>query len=182
MFSLPPMPSWQGLHPLIVHFPIALLLITPLVILIGAAVRPQRARPYLYVALLLMLLGTTGIYFAVETGEAAARLAERSPEINLTLQRHQQLAERTRAIFTTLTVFFAMIVVVPEWLKRRPRMVTTGLPLLFLLLYVAGVLSLVNTAHNGGRLVHEFGVHAVIAPSQPSPSGTTLQEAHHEGD
>jgi uncharacterized membrane protein len=36
MIALPPIPSWEGLHPLIIHFPIVLLLIAPFLILIGA--------------------------------------------------------------------------------------------------------------------------------------------------
>ncbi len=177
MFTLPPIPSWQGLHPLIVHFPIALLLIAPLLVLIGAVVNPERARPYLYSALLLMLIGTTAIYFAVETGEAAGKLAERSPEINPVLEHHQHLAERTRMIFTTLSVFFAMIVILPAWLKQKSRLVTSVGPIVFLLFYMTGVLSLVNTAHKGGRLVHEFGVHALVAPTTTPPTPPQVHEA-----
>jgi hypothetical protein len=33
-----------------------------------------------------------------------------------------------------------------------------ALPIAFLALYSAGLLLLVNTAHQGGRLVHELGV------------------------
>ena len=51
-------------------------------------------------------------------------------------------------------------------LKREDtRLTTTILPLAFLVLYSAGALLLVNTAHNGGRLVHEFGVRAMVAPT-----------------
>ena len=32
---LPPIPSWDGLHPLVVHFPIALLLAAPVLLLAG---------------------------------------------------------------------------------------------------------------------------------------------------
>ena len=37
--------------------------------------------------------------------------------------------------------------------------------LAFLVLYGTGALFLVNTAHQGGRLVHELGVRAPVAPS-----------------
>ncbi len=35
MFSLPSAPPWEGMHPLVVHFPIALLMVSPILILIG---------------------------------------------------------------------------------------------------------------------------------------------------
>lgn len=37
MQALPPIPNWTGLHPLVIHFPIALLLVTPLFIIAGTA-------------------------------------------------------------------------------------------------------------------------------------------------
>ena len=178
MIALPPLPSWQGLHPLVIHFPIALLMVAPFFVILGAAVKPERSHPYLLSALWLMVLGTASVFVAVGSGEAAGRLAERSPEINATLEHHEALAERTRMLFSTLTVFFAMIVLVPPWLHRQHRWITTGLPLVFLGLYGAGIVSLVNTAHNGGRLVHEFGVHAVITPSAVPEKSNTASPPH----
>src|SRR5450759_3598419 len=74
LFSLPPLPTWDGLHPLVTHFPIALLLVAPLFVVLGLFRRPS-ARAFLLAALLLMVLGTTAIFVAVPTGEAAGRLA-----------------------------------------------------------------------------------------------------------
>ena len=51
MIQMPPIPSWDGLHPLIIHFPIALLLVAPLLVLVGALLKPEKGRPVLYVAL-----------------------------------------------------------------------------------------------------------------------------------
>jgi hypothetical protein len=44
--------------------------------------------------------------------------------------------------------------------------------------YGFGALLLSDTAHNGGRLVHEFGVKALVAnPGQPvPPSGKTAED------
>ena len=164
MSGLPALPSWDGLHPLIVHFPIALLLIAPLFVLIGILVR--RGRTFLWAALLLMAIGTTATFFAVSTGEAAGKLAERTPQINAVLERHEELAETTRAVFSVLTLLFAAILVAPTAFGRlrRPAFETV-LPLLFLLFYGAGVALLANTAHNGGRLVHELGVQALMPAS-----------------
>ena len=167
MSGLPALPSWDGLHPLIVHFPIALLLIAPLFVLIG--ILGRRSRAFLWAALLLMAIGTTATFFAVSTGEAAGKLAERTPQINAVLERHEELAEATRALFSALTLLFAAIVAAPSVFRRlrRPAFEIV-LPLLFLVCYGAGVAVLANTAHNGGRLVHELGVQALMAPG-PQP-------------
>ncbi len=165
MFQLPPVPSWDGLHPLIIHFPIGLLLVAPLFILIGAALRPRLARTFLVAAFILMFLGTASTFIAVETGEAAGKLATRTPEINRILQHHEQLAERTRATFMVLTTIFAALVAMPWIVKRDTRWFTTALPLVFLFFYGFATVLLANTAHNGGRLVHEFGVSALVAPT-----------------
>ncbi len=180
MLQLPPTPSWDALHPLIIHFPIVLLMIAPLFIVIGAALPAARARAPLAAALLLMVMGTASVFIAVETGEAAGKLAERSPEINVVLEHHEQLAERTRIAFSILTVAFAAILIVPMALRRRPsRLATTALPLVFAVFYGGATLLLVNTAHNGGRLVHQYGVHAVVPQTSP-PAAPAGQGEHGE--
>ena len=95
MIQLPVIPPWAGLHPLIVHFPIALLLITPMLVIVGALLRPERGRIILYTALGLMLIGTLGTFLAAATGEAAGKLAERTPQIDAVLERHEELADAT---------------------------------------------------------------------------------------
>ena len=72
MFQFPQIPSWDALHPLVIHFPIALLLIAPIFVLLGALLQPAKGRPYLLAATVLLLLGTAGTFIAVETGEAVA--------------------------------------------------------------------------------------------------------------
>ena len=39
MTQLPPIPQWSSLHPLIVHFPIALFLLSPLLMIAAAKSR-----------------------------------------------------------------------------------------------------------------------------------------------
>ena len=169
MFELPPIPAWDGLHPLIVHFPIALLLVAPLFIVLGLFAG-GRHRLFMTSALVLMVLGTAASYVAVSTGEAAGKLADRTPEVNLVLQHHEELAERTRLTFTVLTVVFAGLLAGPAVLRRQvARVPTVVLTLLFLGVYSAGAVVLANTAHNGGRLVHELGVRSLM-PASPIPT------------
>lgn len=179
MIELPPIPSWDALHPLVVHFPVALLLVAPLFVVIAAVVghgEPGRGRPYLVAALVLLALGTIGTYVAVETGEAAGKLTDRTEALSAVLEKHESLAETTRLVFSVLTVILAAILLVPLALRRAlPRSAGTGLLAAFVVAYGAGAVLLANTAHNGGRLVHELGARALMAPTQtaegaPAPS------------
>lgn len=179
--TLPPIPSWTELHPLVIHFPIALLLVAPLFILIGIILDPHKGRPFLMGALVLMLLGTAGTFLAIATGEAAGQIAERTSAVSAVLERHEDLAEMSRIVFSVLTLLFAAILLLPRLLKREPSIATARiLPLAFLLFYSAGAVILVNTAHNGGTLVHELGVHAGIAQSNgtspATPSGQSIAQ------
>jgi uncharacterized membrane protein len=173
MIQFPPLPSWDALHPLVIHFPIALLLVVPFLIVVGALRPPEKGQIILYVALALMIAGTLGTFLALATGEAAGKIAERTPQIDAVLERHEELAEATRISFFVLTVVFAAILLVPRILgKVSGRLISTALPLVFLLFYAAGMLLLTNTAHNGGRLVHEFGVKAAVTSSPLPVAGT----------
>jgi uncharacterized membrane protein len=159
--TFPPIPSWDGLHPLIVHFPVALLLSAPLFVVLGALF--PKTRGLSLAALLLMLMGTVGAFLAVETGKAAGELAVRTAQVSQTLEGHEELAETTRDVFAGLTVLFALLLIVPKFLRKQPtRRVSLALTLVFLAAYSVGGLYLVNTAHQGGRLVHELGVQALI--------------------
>lgn len=166
-------PVWYSMHPMVVHFPIALLLVTPLFILIGAALPPARGRPYMIVALMLLALGTAGLFVAFPTGQTAAATAPRSQAAGFLLQTHQALASETRLIFAVLFVIDLGVVLIPAYLHRpESRLFSTVLPLSFLLLYSAGAVFLINTAHAGDMLVHGSEVHPNSSASQIQP-GTT---------
>lgn len=166
MLNLPHVPSWDGLHPLIVHFPIALLFVAPLFVILGILIGPPKGRPYLVSALILMALGTGSILLAVETGEAASHIVSSTSTVRTVLRQHQDLAETTEILFVLLTLVLAALLYVPKLLRRElGSQVNVALLVVYLLLYTTGALFLVNTAHRGARLVHEFGVKAPVASS-----------------
>jgi uncharacterized membrane protein len=174
MLNAPPIPPFDALHPLVVHFPIALLLVAPLLVILGLLLRPEKGRSFLFAALVLMVLGTAGSYLAVASGEAAAQLAERGGGVDALLENHEEMAETVRMVFTVLSLVFAAILVVPHWLRRPlTRTLATSLMVVFLAFYGAGALLLANTAHAGGRLVHEHGVTALL-PASPPPAAASL--------
>jgi len=147
-----------------VHFPIGLLLAAPVLIALGVIFRDGR-RLFSFAALAVMLMGTVAVYVAVETGEAAAELVDRTPQVSAVLERHEELAETTRTLFTILTVVFAAILFLPPLSRRQlRRRAFVLLNLAFLIAYLAATVFLADTGHNGGRLVHELGVRAMMGP------------------
>lgn len=169
--------AWASVHPIIIHFPIALLLVAPVFIVIAAALSPPKGRPFMVSALILLGLGTASLFVAIPAGEAAAKLVPNYGTTGALVATHQNLAFETRGIFVMLLVLYGTIMLVPKVLHRDGRLFSTVLPIAFLLLYCAGAVVLVNTAHDGGRLVHELGVHAVDSSSEQNP-----QLARHSGN
>lgn len=176
---MPPMPTWDSLHPLVVHFPIALLLIVPVFILI-AVVSRTGWKPMSLAALTLLVLGTAAAALAVATGEAGEAAAKAIPASKATLERHEELAELTRNVFIGLTLVFAAIVATAMLWKSRGRQVFIVASLVFLLPYAGGSLLLANTAHEGGVLVHGYGVHAPVAGGAPTPAISSVRERDEE--
>ena len=177
MLQFPPIPTWDSLHPMLVHFPIVLLLLCPLFVLISALMAPPKGRPYMISALIILLLGTGSLFLAAAAGEAAATVAGHGSPADAVLKSHADLAEETEIVSLVLCAILVGIVALPRFLQREEtRLTTTLVPLSFLVLYCVGVLFLVSTAHAGGRLVHEFGVHAII-PAGNGQSGASSGKA-----
>lgn len=169
---LPALPPWTGLHPLVVHFPIALLLVAPLLVLLSAILRRQRVGLGA-AALVLMLVGTLAAFVAVSTGNAAGELAERTPGVAATLERHEELAETARTTFALLTGMFIVVYAAPLVRRREwPNGLYVALSLVFLIFYAGGAMVLVNTAHLGGQLVHQYGVRAMLGPDTLTSDAT----------
>jgi uncharacterized membrane protein len=158
--SFPPIPAWDQLHPIAVHFPIALLLVTPVFLLATIVFRRDR-KALARAAFVLMLLGTSGAWVAVSTGEAAEELADQTPAAHEILEKHEHLGGDARVAFTFLTLGWALFLVVPAVLRREVGInVWAPATLVYLFFYLWGASVLANAAHEGGRLVHEAGVRA----------------------
>lgn len=174
MFRLPPIPSWDALHPLVIHFPIVLFFFAP-VFIIAAIVLPRKlSTGFAIAALTLMVFGTISAFVAVSTGEAAGELAERwRPGVEAAIEQHEELAETARTVFTVLTGIFAVLAIAPVLLgKKKPlsRGVIAAAYAVFLVIYAPAAILLANAAHQGGVLVHEYGVHAMLPASQAPPT------------
>lgn len=149
-----PLPM-ENIHPLIVHFPIALLLTA--LLLDGLAIVIKRPG-FHRVALWNLSLGTLGAAAAVWSGYQAADIAKHSFEIHQVMELHRKLGIAT-------LILGALIV---GWrLMKRDRFTTRGRALtLAVMLVMAGTLGF--GAHLGGRLVYEFGVGGSFGKPPPT--------------
>jgi len=135
----------ESVHPMVVHFPIALVMTA--LLLDGSALilkRPQLHR----VALWNLSLGTLGAGAAVWTGYRAAEIAKHSFEIHQVMELHRKLGVAT-------LILGGLLVVARLWSRDRLGSRARGVAL-FLAAVMVG--SLAYGAHLGGRLVYEFGV------------------------
>src|ERR1017187_2052983 len=73
--------DWNGLHLLVVHIPIILLLVAPLLVIVGVRFSAAKRQLLLGSALILMVLGTAMTYVAVATGKSATKVVASAPAL-----------------------------------------------------------------------------------------------------
>lgn len=158
------MPPWNHIHPAIVHFPIALLTVAPLLVLVGL-LWPAQRRGIHTSALILLVLGVGGLFLALASGDAVERFAKATPALLAGVREHELLAQKTTLVFGLLVLTFMVLWGLPLLRRREvPRNLERGLLMLWLLLSLGGVLILAQTGHAGGHLVHDLHDHAYPEP------------------
>ena len=159
--------SWpfpqESAHPLVVHFPIALLLTAVGLDLLALILKRQ----HLYgVALWNLALGTLGAGVAVWTGDQASDIAKHSFEIYQVMELHRKLGIAT-LILGSLAVVWRL------WRRDQLGCWARRLALL-MMLGMTGTLA--YGAHLGGRLVYEFGVGGAFGRSD---AASPHERRHH---
>ncbi|MEN1679035.1 MAG: DUF2231 domain-containing protein [Planctomycetota bacterium] len=163
-------PSWDGFHPLVVHFPIALLAVAPIFVLLGSI---TGYRSMMFSALVLLVLGVAGAFVATNTGEEAYNVIPNDEVMDLldpdyeyddVAIAHGEQSELARNIFAGITACYLVVVILayarPSSRNLVPR---TAIGVVFVLALGYANLVLANAAHLGGELVHVYGVRAVMA-------------------
>jgi uncharacterized membrane protein len=139
------------LHPLVIHFPIALLLAYVLLETIGIIFNKDF---FSKTAHLFLLLGVLGLVAAVLTGNSAENVARQwikaGAHIPLNaIENHEDFANTTLWFFTGLLVLRTYLV-----LKNK---FTGSLKYVVLILAFAGVYFIYQTGYYGGKLVYGYG-------------------------
>jgi uncharacterized membrane protein len=144
-------PDWApNIHPLLVHFPIALLYAAIAVDLVGCVCWCNK--PLRQTATLLYALGTVGAIAAYLTGRAASQSIWIPGMAQAVLKQHWDWALRTVWFFAIVTVV-RFVLLRPS--RRDPAVATVAA---FALVGLVGAGLLLETGDRGGRLVFQHGV------------------------
>lgn len=166
------------LHPVLVHFPIAFLLLAAVTALawLGWGTRFWRD-----VTLLLLLLGFAAGVGAYFTGEAAEERAEAKPQVQQLSSQHETTA------LLTLTASGLALFVLAAYVGASGRFLRPGekdLPLVRVVvtvLAVAAAVLVARTGHLGGLMVWGQPVGGASGQAaQPQPTGNQEDEEAHE--
>lgn len=136
----------MDLHPVTVHFPIALLVASFIFDLIGVVAKDDSFRKAGLYCLLLGFIGAGAAYF---TGVMSESDAAAIPNIRPTLQAHESAGILT-------LVFFGVLMIVRIVLEGRPLLRRVGY-VVYLLLALIAVINILRTGYLGAELVQRFG-------------------------
>lgn len=109
----------MNVHPLVVHFPIALLTLYSLLEIASLFWR-ARTKKLEQTKIFLLLVGTVGTFFALQSGEMTVeRLGLKE---SATIDTHEDFAERTYTTYMILSIYYLLV-----WARSRDLL--TKLPL-----------------------------------------------------
>ena len=180
MFSLP---EWApSIHPLLIHFPIALLTIAVLFDLVALVV-PRKQAEIRSAAVALFTLGAIAALVAFFTGRAAADAVLVPAAAQTLLTDHADWAERTVWFYG----LFALARLAMLRLDHKGRLpAKKALNILAFVIGAGGIFLLFQTGDRGAQMVFQYGlgVQAVpqegLEPYDPDAERTAEGEADHE--
>ncbi len=156
----------ETIHPIIVHFPIALLLTATFIGLLAVFLKNKREELKI-VLYWLLILGGISILIAFASGLYEAGRVVHNEAIHEIMETHELLGYIITSAFVLITLWFVI---------RRRKIKTKELTLIaFLLLASSGVL--VYSAYLGGQMVYEQG--AGVKPMEKMMLEMHGGEHHH---
>ena len=142
-------PDWEpNAHPLIIHFPIALLSLAVLASLAEVFVKPEwltKSRLWLYI------LGSLSAVVSVLTGRSAADTVSPPFNAEMTLSQHADNAHLVMWYFVSFTL---LQLILPKFLKTDGIWVR----LAYFLVACFGLSLLISAGDLGAKLVYKYGV------------------------
>lgn len=157
------------LHPAVVHFPVALILVAALFELVGRATDLAWWRK---AAFAMLVLGTVAAWAAVWTGHQAEEAAEDQGVPRERIEAHEDAA--------MLAAWLALAAVVVRALAGRMGRAAGTARGVGLLLHLAAAVAIGVAGLRGGRMVFEHGA-GVKVDGQPVQSGVPADRPHPPG-
>ncbi len=148
----------MNIHPIVVHFPIALLTLYSVVELIKSKNIVLKYNLF-YSKALLLITGTVGGYFALQTGDIASHLLKSRSSI---LRFHEMFAQMSIMLYSFLSLGYILKLIEPYLEKRNfkyieaVRVVTTIIlsPIVSISVAIIALTTLSITGGLGGILVY----------------------------
>jgi uncharacterized membrane protein len=152
----PGLSAMENLHPVFVHFPLALL---PLALVFLVAARLRKREEFERLGLWLLWLGTVGALTAAGTGLLAEETVSAPEAAEEVIELHEKLGQVAAGLAVVLSLL--------SLLGRRWKV--PGLPAVLIvgLLILSGILAL--GADRGGQLVYQYGVSVQKAAPNGEP-------------
>ena len=141
------------LHPLVVHFPIAILILYILVEVVSVFINNEKLK---FTAQFLLIAGVISALAAVLSGNQAEQIASKIIEKhNLTSAQKALEAHEEQATFFLWYFVFVLVIRTMFILKKK----FNGFRKIFVsILAVIGLYLILNTGKYGGELVYKYGV------------------------
>lgn len=138
--------SIAALHPQVVHFVVALLIVGVLFRVVALTGRLKWTGP---AATTLLVIGGATTWLAVESGDAAHGPVERIPGVRDAVEEHEEWGERTRNLFLGVAGLELLALALRGGGARLVRTVSG-------LAGLAGIYVLYEAAEHGGELVYSY--------------------------
>jgi uncharacterized membrane protein len=154
-----------GLHPLVVHFAIALLIAGAVFRWLSLTGRVSFASP---AAASLLLVGTIAAVLAVKSGTDAHGPVERIPGVVDAVISHERWGERARNVFIAVALVELAILLLARRGKERLAVIASAV------LCVPAVFCLYEAGEHGGELVYEYAGGPGLRTGDPADVGRLL--------
>jgi uncharacterized membrane protein len=147
-----------ALHPQVVHFAIALLVVGVALRLLSLFGRPAFVSP---AATTMLVLGTGAVVLAALTGTAAHAPVEQMPGLRAAVMAHEEWGERARNVFIVV-----LLIEMAVFARRRsPRI--RYIAALSAVVGVVGLVCLYEAGEHGGAIVYNYAGGVGIRSGDP---------------